>query len=253
MNWFVLVAAFLGAAVEFIEALTIVVAVGVTRNWKSALYGSLAAAATLAVIVGIFGYAIIHYVPLNTLKIIIGIFLLLFGLKWLRNAILRFAGIKGLHDEEAIFQKQVAKAKAAGQVKGDVFDSTAFATSYSGVFLEGLEAAFIVITFGSAYQAMPSAIVGAGAALLIVLAIGVILRAPMTKIPENVMKYVVGIMLTTFGTLWAGEGLGVKWPGSDISISWLLGGFLLLTWVLVRYLKSQNSRIMAQKSAGLAS
>ena len=241
--WAVLIAAFLASTVEFVEAFTIVLVVGVTVNWRSAWVGTAAAAAALAVLVAIFGTAIVVFIPIQALRFVIGLLLVLFGLKWLKKAILRYAGLKAIHDEEAIYEEQLAAMKARGERPLVRVDPFGVATSFKSVLLEGLEVAFIVITFG--VQANSSgqsngifiAALGAVAACLLVVALGAIIRAPLQRIPENTLKYVVGIMLTSFGTFWGGEGLGIIWWHEDLSLPLLVLFYLALTGVLVALLK----------------
>jgi uncharacterized membrane protein len=213
-------AAFLASAVEMVEALTIVLAVGVTRGWRSALVGTGAAAVALAVVVVALGPALAS-VPIDSLRLVIGGLLLVFGLQWLRKAILRASGLKGLHDEDAIFEAQRRAAVTADRGTSAI-DWYTFTVSFKGVFLEGLEVAFIVVTFGSANHHVALAAVGAAAAAVVVLVAGLALHRPLSRVPENTMKYAVGAMLTTFGIFWAGEGAGVAWPGGDAALPALL-------------------------------
>lgn len=232
LNLYVVIAAFLAASVEFIEALTIVLAVGTVRGFRPALRGTLWAVAALAVLVLVLGEGVLRVVPIDVLRGVIGALLLLFGLKWLRNALLRFSGKKSLHDESQAYAKEVEKLQNSD---GGAFEAQA--TAFNGVFLEGLEVVVIVITMGSGASAYPSAILGAMAGLVIVTALGLILRAPLAKVPENVMKFVVGVMLTSFGTFWAGESLGIHWPMQDGSILLLIAGYLVMSGLLVSMLK----------------
>lgn len=235
MNWYVLVAAALAASVEFVEALTIVLAVGTVEGYRPAMRGTALAVIVLAVLTAILGIGILRFIPLNVLRGIIGMLLLLFGVKWLRKAILRFSGKKALHDESQAFEREVGKLKASHGNK-----VAAQATAFNGVFLEGLEVVVIVLTMGSAGRAYPSAIIGAAIGLVFVLSAGLILRAPLARVPENVMKFVVGIMLTSFGSFWAGESLGVVWPYHDASILILIAGYLAASWLIVRTIKGKD-------------
>ncbi len=236
MNGYVLAAAFLASSVEFVEALTIVLAVGTVEGYRPALRGTALAIVVLAAFTTLLGFGVLRYVPVTVLRGVIGVLLLLFGVKWLRKAILRFSGKKALHDESQIFEREVGKLKAR---QGDSFAAQAMA--FNGVLLEGLEVVVIVLTMGSAAQAYPSAIAGAGLGLLLVLTLGVLLRAPLSRVPENIMKFVVGIMLTSFGSFWAGESLGVVWPYADGSILILVGGYLAASWLIVSSIKRRES------------
>jgi uncharacterized membrane protein len=230
---FVLLASvFLASSVEMVEALTIVVAVGVTRGWRSALEGVAAAVATLAALVAAIGPALVHYVPLSTLRIAVGGLLLVFGLQWLRKAVLRAVGLKAKHDEDAIFAEQVAELSAEDRpVTGR--DATAFAVAFKGVFLEGLEVVVIVLTLGVADHRLGLAAAAAGAAVVVVAAIGAVVSRQLAGVPENAMKMVVGLMLVSFGTFWSGEGVGVRWPGSELALPVLVGVYAVVTWVAV--------------------
>ncbi|GCE31663.1 hypothetical protein KDA_71470 [Dictyobacter alpinus] len=250
MEWAVTIAAFLASAVEFVEAFTIVLVVGITINWRSAMIGAVAAALTLAVIVAIFGTAIVYYVPIAILRIVVGLILVLFGLKWLKKAILRYSGLKALHDEEAIFEETMAEMRARGEDITQI-QPTAVALSYKSVLLEGLEVAFIVITFGSnatstsGISGIGSAAIGAVVAGLLVILLGALVRAPLKQVPENTLKFVVGIMLTTFGTFWMVEGFNVDWPFADAFIPVLAIIYLLASMGFVAWLKSQQRSIAA--------
>jgi uncharacterized membrane protein len=259
MEWAVTIAAFLASAVEFVEAFTIVLVVGITINWRSAMIGAAAAAVTLAVIVAIFGTAIVIYVPIDLLRLIVGFILLLFGLKWLKKAILRYSGLKALHDEEAIFEEHMAELRARGEDISQI-QPTAVALSYKSVLLEGLEVAFIVITFGSNATAQSSsgiggigsAAIGAVVAGILVILLGVLVRAPLKQIPENTLKFVVGIMLTSFGTFWMIEGFKVSWPLSDAFIPILAAIYLLASFAFIGWLRGQKRALVAAKSKSLA-
>jgi len=244
MQWAIASAAFLASAVEFVEAFTIVLVVGITINWRSSLLGAFAAAATLAVIVATLGVALVTWVPLNDFRLVVGTILILFGLKWLKKAILRFSGLKALHDEEAIFEETMAEIRARGETIAPRFQPFGIALSYKAVLLEGLEVAFIVITFGSSISnsssvnGIASAAIGAAIAGLLVIIAGAIIQAPLTKIPENTLKFIVGIMLTSFGTFWAAEGFGFEWPPlADAFIPILIALYLLASYALVSWLK----------------
>jgi uncharacterized membrane protein len=228
---------FAASAVEFVEAMTIVLAVGVTRGWRAPLIGTLAALLTLAVIIGTLGVAIVTVVPEALLKAIVGVLLLLFGLRWLRKAILRFAGIVAIHDEEVIYQRELAQLRAQGLKRTD-FDRIGAIVAYKAVLLEGTEVAFIVIAFGAAGSAaLNAAILGAIGAAVVVVVIGLLLREPLTMVPENWLKFGVGAMLSAFGVFWFTEGLGFKWPGDALSLLLILAILLAVSFVSVRILR----------------
>lgn len=249
------IAAFLASVVEFVEAFTIVLVVGVTINWRSSLVGAFAAAATLALIVATLGVALVQYVPIGILRLFVGIILILFGLKWLKKAILRYSGLKALHDEEAIFEENMAELRARGDVVPSGIQPFGVALSYKAVLLEGLEVAFIVITFGSSVSGaargsgIASAAIGAAIAGVLVILLGVLVRAPLKRIPENTLKFVVGIMLTSFGTFWAGEGFKIEWPLADAFILVLVVLYLLTSFILVMALKQTKQNQLALAGA----
>jgi uncharacterized membrane protein len=228
------VAAFLASAVEMVEALTIVLAVGVTRGWRSAGWGVAAALGGLAVIIAGLGPALAH-LPIDSLRLVVGTVLLVFGLQWLRKAILRASGLKALHDEEAIYEAEVAMLRARGERPGH--DWYSFTVAFKGVFLEGLEVAFIVVTFGGTQRNVGLATVGAVAALIVVLIAGLFVHAPLTRVPENTLKFGVGVMLSAFGMFWAAEGAGVAWPGTDLSILGLIAFVLAVSFAFVAILR----------------
>jgi uncharacterized membrane protein len=209
---------FVACAVEAVEALTIVLASGLTREWRSTFQGMTAALVALAAIVAALGPTI-TLLPLTALRLVVGALLAIFGLQWLRKAILRAAGYKALHDEASAYLREVAAAKAA-PVSGrrGIRDWYAFTLSFKGVLLEGLEVVFIVITFGANQRNLGAAVVGAAIAVAAVALTGIAVRAPLAKVPENAMKFAVGIMLTSFGTFWGAEGAGVSWPGNDAAL-----------------------------------
>jgi uncharacterized membrane protein len=209
---------FIACAVEAVEALTIVLAAGLTREWRSTFQGMAVALAVLAVIVAVLGPAL-TLVPLTALRLVVGALLAVFGLQWLRKAILRASGYKGLHDEEAIYARQVAVARtAASEGRHGVRDWYAFTLSFKGVLLEGLEVVFIAITFGANQQNQGLAAAAAAAAVVVVAAVGIAVRAPLSRVPENTMKFAVGVMLTSFGMFWGAEGAGASWPGNDAAL-----------------------------------
>ncbi|MDP9236081.1 MAG: hypothetical protein M3P30_01555 [Chloroflexota bacterium] len=235
---FLVLAAFLASSVEMVEALTIVLAVGVTRGWRSTLIGAMLAFIALAVVVAALGPAL-TLIPIDSLRLVVGGLLLVFGLQWLRKSILRASGYKALHDEELIFEREAAEARAAGTEVRAGLDWYSFTLAFKGVFLEGLEVAFIVVTFGSSQGSIPLAVVGATAALIIVVSVGLLVHAPLSRVPENSMKYVVGVMLTTFGIFWSAEGAGVDWPGSELALLGVLVFVLLSSWGLIGLLRRQ--------------
>jgi uncharacterized membrane protein len=236
---FLFASAFLASAVEMVEALTIVLAAGLTRGWRSALFGLGAALIVLTAIVAILGPAL-TLIPINALRLIVGALLLAFGLQWLRKAILRASGFKALHDEDATFAAEVADAKAAGTETRAGIDWYGFTLSFKGVLLEGLEVAFIVLTFGSSAGNIPLAAFAAGVALVIVAVVGVLVRAPLARVPENTLKFAVGVMLTTFGIFWSAEGAGADWPGGDASLPFVLAFVILLSFAAVAVLKRRK-------------
>jgi len=223
-----------------VEALTIVLAVGVTREWRSTLIGAGVAAVALAILVAALGPAIAA-VPIDVLRIIVGTLLLVFGLQWLRKAILRAAGYKPLHDEAAIYAQERAEARAAASEQRATLDWYSFTVSFKGVFLEGVEVVFIVITFGAAQDhGVAIAAAAAAAALVLVAAVGATVREPLSRVPENTLKFAVGLLLTTFGTFWSGEGAGVSWPGEDIALLAILALLMITSLAAVRVLRRER-------------
>ncbi len=234
---FLVLSAFLASAVEMVEALTIVLAAGLARGWRSSLAGMGAAIVVLAVVVAVLGPAL-TVVPLDTLRLVVGAFLLVFGLQWLRKAILRASGLKALHDEDAIFMRELEEARSAGRAERAGIDAYGFTLSFKGVLLEGLEVAFIVLTFGSTQGSIPLAAAGAAVAVLLVAGVGLAVRAPLARVPENAMKFAVGVMLTTFGIFWSAEGAGAHWPGGDASLPGVLAFVCLASFAFVRLLRT---------------
>jgi uncharacterized membrane protein len=209
---------FVACAVEAVEALTIVLAAGLSREWRSTFQGMAVALAVLAVTVAALGPAL-TLVPLTGLRLVVGALLAVFGLQWLRKAILRASGYKGRHDEGAIYARQVAAARSAtSERRRGVRDWYAFTLSFKGVLLEGLEVVFIAITFGANQQNQGLAAAAAAAAVVVVAGVGIAVRAPLSRVPENTMKFAVGVMLTSFGMFWGAEGAGVSWPGNDAAL-----------------------------------
>jgi uncharacterized membrane protein len=256
VQWATFFSSFAASLVEFVEAFTIVLVVGVTLNWRSAFAGTGLALALLAALVAIFGVTLAKYVPLDALRFVIGAILILFGLKWLKKAILRYSGRKALHDEEAIYEHETAALRAMGVQRTNHIDRFGVAMSFKSVLLEGLEVVFIVITFGIAsahsdverLAGLRAASLGALTALVLVVVVGALAHAPLRQVPENTLKFTVGVMLTTFGTFWAGEGLGVAWWGEDLALLWLAATFLVVSFALVTWLRSGTSQPSALKS-----
>jgi uncharacterized membrane protein len=229
----VVLSSFLASTVEMVEALTIVLAVGSTRSWRSALTGAAVALVALGVVVAVLGPAL-TVVPIDALRVVVGSLLLIFGLQWLRKAVLRASGLKALHDEDATYTTEVAHARDAVGTEHAGLDWYSFTVAFKGVLLEGLEVAFIVITFGSAHDAVGWAALGAATALVLVAGVGVIVHRPLSHVPENSLKFVVGVMLTGFGTFWGGEGVGVKWPGNEAALPVVIAFVALVAVGLVR-------------------
>ena len=236
---FLIASAFLASAVEFVEALTIVLAAGLTRGWRSSLTGLGAATIVLAAIVAALGPTL-KLVPIDALRLVVGALLLAFGLQWLRKAILRASGYKALHDEEAIFAREAAEAQSAPSETRAGLDWYGFTLSFKGVLLEGLEVAFIVITFGSTQGSIGLAALGAGIALVLVATVGAVVHAPLSRVPENTMKFAVGVMLTTFGIFWSTEGVGARWPGDDAALPVVLAFVIALSFASVVLLRRRR-------------
>jgi uncharacterized membrane protein len=217
-SWVLFLTVFLACSVEAVEALTIVLAAGTTRHWGSALQGTGAALVALAATVAVLGPAVAQ-IPLDALRLVVGALLLVFGMQWLRKAVMRGSGYKALHDEAAAYAEEVEAARAAeAGGRGRVRDWYAFTLAFKGTFLEGLEVAFIVVTFGNNQRDVPVAVLGAVVAVVLVTAVGFAVRSPLAQVPENTMKFAVGTMLTSFGVFWSTEGAGAHWPGSDTSL-----------------------------------
>ena len=239
---FLVLSAFLASAVEMVEALTIVLASGVARGWRSSLTGVAAAVLALAAIVGALGPAL-TVVPLNVLRLVVGALLLTFGLQWLRKAILRAGGFKALHDEDAIFARELEEARTAAPLERGGVDWYGFTLSFKGVLLEGMEVVFIVLTFGSTQGSIPLAALGAGVAVVLVAGVGVAVQAPLARVPENTLKFAVGVMLTTFGIFWSTEGTGATWPGSDAALLGVLAFVLAMSAASVALLKRRRAEL----------
>ncbi|HEX7165064.1 MAG TPA: hypothetical protein VF223_27940 [Trebonia sp.] len=236
-----IITVFVACVVEAVEALTIVLATGITREWKSTLQGMGAALVVLAVITAAVGPAVSH-LPLTGLRLVVGALLAIFGLQWLRKAVLRAAGCKALHDEAGAYQREVAAAEAAArESRRGVSDWYSFTLAFKGVLLEGLEVVFIVITFGGNQKNIGAAVIGAAAAIIVVTVVGIAVNAPLTKVPENWMKFAVGVMLTSFGTFWGAEGAGVVWPGDDAALLVLVPVTALAAAGCVYWLRSRKA------------
>lgn len=238
-------AVFLACVVEAVEAATIVLAMGTTRSWRSAGLGVASGIGVLAVVVAVLGPAL-TLVPLRGLRLVVGGLLLVFGLQWLRKAILRASGFKAVHDEEAIYQEQVSAARAATpRGRAGVSDWYAYTVSFKGVVLEGLEVAFIVLTFGTNQHDIPLASIAALTAVAAVTVAAMAVRAPLARVPENTLKFVVGIMLTAFGTFWGVEGAGADWPGSDAALPVLVAAITAFALALVAAMRWLGRRYEA--------
>lgn len=266
-SWALAAAVFLATIVEMVEAVTIVVAMGMTRSWRSAIAGTITALVGLVIFTAVAGYAIVTWLPEAALQLVIGGLLLIFGFQWLRKAILRSAGRKSMHDEAEIFAEQAAAAKAASSRSFLGLDYFAYVVSLKGVFLEGVEVVFIVITFGLNAKNVPVATVAAAAGAVLVLVAAVAAHGPLTRVPENTLKYGVAILLSTFGTFWVVEGLGIfragrepmEWPGGNLALLVVLVGWLVLSRVLIRAFRQRPSgtagtgALPAERSADLTS
>jgi uncharacterized membrane protein len=231
---------FVASAVEAVEALTIVLAVGVVRGWRSTLIGVGAASIVLAAIVAVLGPAL-RLIPIGTLRFVVGALLLAFGLQWLRKAVLRASGYKPLHDEGAAFARESEQAGSASPAAPKRLDWYSFTVAFKGVLLEGLEVTFIVVTFGSTQGRLALAAAAGAAAVVVVVAVGLVVRGPLERVPENTLKFVVGVLLTSFGIFWGGEGAGVEWPGGDVAILGLIAFLGLLSIGLTRLLRQRRT------------
>jgi uncharacterized membrane protein len=245
------IAVFLACAVEAVEATTIVLAAGTARDWRSAGIGVGAALGVLAVIVAALGPAVSE-IPLRGLRVVVGALLLVFGLQWIRKAILRASGHKALHDEDRLYAKHLAEATGQeARRAGIVPDWYGFTLSFKGVLLEGLEVVFIVLTFGSNDHNIGLATVAAACAVVIVAAAGFAVKAPLARVPENTMKFVVGIMLTSFGVFWGAEGAGANWPGSDAALLVIIPAIGLYCVGLVALLRRTTGPATTSGQAGV--
>ncbi|MGH3266127.1 MAG: COG4280 domain-containing protein [Trebonia sp.] len=244
---------FVACVVEAVEALTIVLATGITREWRSTFQGMGVALVALALITAAIGPAI-GALPLTPLRLVIGALLLIFGLQWLRKSVLRATGHKALHDEASAYLREVAAAESATrQSRRGVTDWYSFTLAFKGVLLEGLEVVFIVITFGDNQKNIGAAVIGAAAAIIVVTITGIVVKAPLTKVPENWMKFAVGVMLTSFGTFWGAEGAGVAWPGNDAALLVLVPVVALVGAACVFWLRSRTLAATLPRSAATQS
>jgi uncharacterized membrane protein len=230
---------FLACAVEAVEALTVVLAVGVTRSWRSALTGCGVAVLALGATTAILGPGLTA-LPIDTLRLVVGGLLLVFGLQWLRKAIFRAAGLRAQHDEEEIYEEEVAAARAAG-TRHEGFDGYAFTIAFKGVLLEGLEVVFIALTFGANQDRLGLAATAALAAVLLVASVGVLVRHPLSRVPENAMKFSVGVMLTSFGIFWGAEGAGASWPDGDAALLVIVPAVIAFSLILVRLFRASSA------------
>jgi uncharacterized membrane protein len=235
----IVLGAFSASAVEMVEALTIVLGVGVVRGWRSPLIGVGAATIVLAALVAALGPAL-RYVPIGTLRLVVGALLLAFGMQWLRKAVLRSSGYTRTRDEDEAFRRERAQAASASPEQKAGLDWYAFTVAFKGVLLEGLEVVFIVISFGSAQGRLGLAAAGAAAAFVVVTVTGLLVRGPLERVPENMIKFAVGLLLTSFGCFWGAEGAGVEWPGDELSLLGVLGFLGVLSFILVRVLRRQR-------------
>lgn len=227
-------AAFLASLVEFVEALTVVLAVGATRGWRPALEGAASGLVVLLALLAVFGQSL-ALLPLHLVQLVVGALLLLFGLRWLRKAVKRAAGLIPLHDEAALYAAETGRLAAEPRLAQR--DRLATGTAFKIVMLEGIEVIFIVLAIGAAGQEWQAAGIGAAAALLAVIGLGLILHKPLTRVPENSLKFAVGVLLTAFGLFWAVEGLGAAWPGGDWALPVLVLAFLTAALAAVRLLR----------------
>jgi uncharacterized membrane protein len=222
-----------------VEALTIVLAMGVTRGWRATLVGTIFALVVLGAVVAVLGPAL-TVIPIETLRLVVGALLLVFGLQWLRKAILRASGWRAVRDEDAVFVREADAARHASRDERAGLDWYAFTVSFKGVLLEGLEVAFIVLTFGSTQGSIPLAAAGAAAAAILVIVAGVVVREPLSRVPENTLAFAVGVMLTTFGIFWGAEGAGVSWPGDDAALPVVLAFVALFSFGFVTALRRRR-------------
>jgi Ca2+/H+ antiporter, TMEM165/GDT1 family len=235
-----ILAAFLASLVECVEALTVVLAVGIVRGWRSALTGTGLALVVLLALVLTLGPAL-QSIPLNLVQLVVGVLLLLFGMRWLRKAILRAAGVIPLHDEDAVFASETRSLSQFGPMTTAGWDATAIAAAFKIVMLEGIEVVFIVVAIGATSGRLLPAGIGAGVALVVVVLLGLMLHRPLALIPENTLKFAVGALLCAFGSFWSGEGIGIMWPGEDWSILGLIAGFLIVAALVVPLCRGRHA------------
>lgn len=247
-NILLVLSVFIASIVEGVEALTIVLAIGTTRGWRSTWYGVGSALITLTIIVAILGPAL-TLIPIDGLRLVVGGLLLIFGLQWLRKAILRASGFKPLHDEATIFKKasDASRSVKRNQKMAVVDDWYAFTIAFKGVLLEGLEVVFIVVTFGASQGSIPLAVIAAAAAILVIVTTGIKVHKPLSRVPENTLKFVVGIMLTSFGIFWGSEGAGINWPGGDVAILGLIAFIAAAALILVTWLRYRHNHLSLKK------
>ncbi|WP_141692544.1 COG4280 domain-containing protein [Paenibacillus pectinilyticus] len=232
---------------EFVEALTVILAVGLVRGWKYAILGAVTAFIILILLVCLIGAPLALIIQINWVQTIVGLCSLLFGIRWLRKAILPYGGLIALHDEEEAFKEEFNRMHKVGFVKQG-FDRFAFMTTFGITMHEGLETIIIVITFGLSLHKMNYTVLGAALALIFVISAGFILRKPLSKVPENTMKYVVGVMLTSFGAFWTGEGFGVIWPNEDASILYIALTIVVFSYVMVKRIKNKLQSVGLKKT-----
>ena len=242
--WPAMTAAFLASLVEAVEALTIVLAVATVRGWRPAGLGALAGLAVLALTVVALG-PLLDHVPLHLLQLVIGVLLLLFGMRWLRKAILRAAGVIPLHDEALTFAAETEELREQARRNEARLDWLAAITTFKAVLLEGLEVVFIVIAVGAGHGMLVPASAGAIAACLGVAVVGLAVHRPLARVPENTLKFAVGVMLSAFGVFWTGEGLGVAWPGGDLAIVAFAAMFLAVSSAAIVLARRPKTRALS--------
>jgi uncharacterized membrane protein len=242
-------AAFAASLVECVEALTIVLAVSSVSGWRSGLLGASCGAMLLAATVALAGGALVR-VPLNDLHVLVGVVLLMFGLSWLRKAVLRTAGMKARRDEAAIYSQQIDAMRSKLHTSlGDGLDLMAMTTAFKAVVIEGVEVVLIVVTVGQTAAALVPAALGATAAAIVVIALGIAIHRPLNRVPENVLKFGVGVVIVSFGIFWLGEGLGLAWPGGDLAIAALIAGVFALAHLCAASYRLQRRGIRPDASS----